>query len=340
MKKWYENTPSGVAVSTRIRLARNIEGIPFPACMPAEQMQALHQKIVQAVLAGGSALAEQMQIIQMDQITDTQAYAMVERHIISPNFANHRENRVLILSKDESISIMLGEEDHIRIQIIGSGLSLKQCYDIADKIDTLIGEQMPYAFDDTLGFLTECPTNLGTGLRASVMLHLPMLEGSREIAQISQTVSKIGLTVRGLYGEGSDASAAMYQLSNQITLGITEAAALQNLESIALQIINKEQQIRNEVDALTLEDTVYRALGILQNARRLTSEEMMQYISRIKLGVDQGVLQGVSSAQLFELFIKTQPHTLTAQEDCTSPEQRDICRAKLIRQALALHREE
>ncbi len=335
MNKWYENTPSGVAVSTRVRLARNIEGVPFPGCMPAEQMQSVHQKIVQAVLSGSSALAEQMQIINMDQISDTEAYAMVERHIISPLFAKYRENRVLILSKDESISIMLGEEDHIRIQVIGSGLCLKTCYDIADKIDTLIGEQMPYAFDDTLGFLTECPTNLGTGLRASVMLHLPVLENTREIAQISQTVSKIGLTVRGLYGEGSDSSAAMYQISNQITLGITESAALQNLETIAQQIIDKEVQGRKALDPLALEDTVYRALGILQNARRLTSEEMMQYISRIKLGVDHGILQGVTSAKLFDLFIKTQPYTLCVDGRCTAPEQRDVLRAKIIRQALS-----
>lgn len=340
MGKWYENTPADVAVSTRVRLARNVEGVPFPQGMNGEQMRAMHQKIVQAVLSGGTAFAAQLQVVEMDTVSDAEAFAMVERHIISPVFAKHRQNRVLILSKDESISIMLGEEDHIRIQVIGSGLCLKDCYDIADKIDTLIGEQVPYAFEDTLGFLTECPTNLGTGLRASVMLHLPLLEESREIAQISQTISKIGLTVRGLYGEGSNASAAMYQISNQITLGITEQAALQNLESIACQIMEKEKAARKAVEPLTLEDAVYRALGILQNARRLTSEEMMHLISKVKLGADCGILKNIPSAKLFDLFVKTQPYTLSVEGDGAQAEQRDILRAQKIRNALSFYREE
>ena len=183
----------------------------------------------------------------MNDVPEIERFAMVERHIISKRFASNCENRAIIISDDESICIMLGEEDHIRMQVLLGGFQLEVAYKIANDIDTILCGGLDIAFDDRIGFLTECPTNLGTGLRASVMLHLPLIEGNREIADISESISKIGLTVRGMYGEGTKALASLYQVSNQVTLGITEENAIDNLKIIVDQIIQKERNYRKYI---------------------------------------------------------------------------------------------
>ncbi len=331
MKKWYENSVEPVTVSTRVRLARNLSNVPFPSTMTGAQMLETNQKIAETLCNGNSVLSKDLKCIRMDQIPEAEARAMVERHIISPNFAKNRQGRMLILSVDESISIMLGEEDHIRIQVLLPGFSLEQAYDTADKIDTLLGESLPIAFDEQLGFLTECPTNLGTGLRASVMLHLPAIEHSGEINSISETVSKIGLTIRGTYGEGSKCDASLYQLSNQVTLGLTEQDAIQNLTTIAKQIIEKEQKLRNSFSRPALEDYVCRAWGILTNARLLTGKEMMGLVSRIKLGIDCGIIKTEQPQIPVKLLIETQPGMLYLQHKIDTPQARDEKRAEIFR---------
>ncbi len=333
MSSWYKNEQSGaqVAVSSRIRLARNLKGVPFPSRMTSEQRVQLNEQVKSAILQSNTPFAKSLKYIDMRDVPETQKLAMVERHIISPEFANISEPSAIILSEDESISIMIGEEDHIRIQVILAGMNLSQAYDVAERIDTLLYGSLQFAFDSRLGFLTECPTNLGTGLRASVMLHLPALENSGEIESLSGSIAKIGFTVRGMYGEGSKSAAALYQVSNQITLGLSENNALDNLKIITSQLIDKELEARNNLKRLELEDVCFRALGTLQNARILTSGEMMKLISRVKLGQSMGILS--TQASPIQVLIEAQPFMLMQKYGIMEPRDRDIYRANMVREA-------
>lgn len=334
MSSWYTShaPEDDIAVSTRIRLARNLSGLPFPARMTLEQRKELNLKVKNAVLQSNTPFAKSLKYIDMADVPQTEIAAMVERHIISPEFAEENADRAIIISADESISIMIGEEDHVRIQVILGGLQLEKAYDTAEQLDSLLYNELHFAFDRSLGFLTECPTNLGTGLRASVMLHLPVTESNGEISSIAETVGKIGFTVRGMYGEGSKASASMYQVSNQITLGISEKNAIDNLKIITAQLIDKERKARNSLNKIKLEDMCFRALGTLQNCRVLSSKEMMDLLSRIKLGISMGIIK--TDVLPIKLFIEGQPNMLMKKYGQLEPEERDIYRAAFMRDAL------
>ena len=334
MSSWYTThaPEDDIAVSTRIRLARNLSGLPFPARMTPEQRRELNLKVKNAVLQSNTPFAKSLKYIDMADVPQTEIAAMVERHIISPEFAEENAERAIIISADESISIMIGEEDHVRIQVILGGLQLEKAYDTAEQLDSLLYNELHFAFDRSLGFLTECPTNLGTGLRASVMLHLPVTESNGEISSIAETVGKIGFTVRGMYGEGTKASASMYQVSNQITLGISEKNAIDNLKIITAQLIDKERKARNGLNKIKLEDMCFRALGTLQNSRILSSKEMMDLLSRIKLGISMGIIK--TAVLPIKLFIEGQPNMLMKKYGQLEPEERDIYRAAFMRDAL------
>lgn len=334
MSSWYTThaPEDDIAVSTRIRLARNLSGLPFPARMTPEQRRDLNLKVKNAVLQSNTPFAKSLKYIDMADVPQTEIAAMVERHIISPEFAEENADRAIIISADESISIMIGEEDHVRIQVILGGLQLEKAYDTAEQLDSLLYNELHFAFDRSLGFLTECPTNLGTGLRASVMLHLPVTESNGEISSIAETVGKIGFTVRGMYGEGTKASASMYQVSNQITLGISEKNAIDNLKIITAQLIDKERKARNGLNKIKLEDMCFRALGTLQNSRILSSKEMMDLLSRIKLGISMGIIK--TDVLPIKLFIEGQPNMLMKKYGQLEPEERDIYRAAFMRDAL------
>lgn len=334
MSSWYTThaPEDDIAVSTRTRLARNLSGLPFPARMTPEQRKELNLKVKNAVLQSNTPFAKSLKYIDMADVPQTEIAAMVERHIISPEFAEENSDRAIIISADESISIMIGEEDHVRIQVILGGLQLEKAYDTAEQLDSLLYNELHFAFDRSLGFLTECPTNLGTGLRASVMLHLPVTESNGEISSIAETVGKIGFTVRGMYGEGTKASASMYQVSNQITLGISEKNAIDNLKIITAQLIDKERKARNGLNKIKLEDMCFRALGTLQNSRILSSKEMMDLLSRIKLGISMGIIK--TDVLPIKLFIEGQPNMLMKKYGQLEPEERDIYRAAFIRDAL------
>lgn len=334
MSNWYQNEAvnSDIAVSSRIRIARNLKGIPFPSKMSLEQNKELNKKVKSAITNSNSSLAKSLKYIEMRDIPENQRFAMVERHIISPEFAAKGLDGAIILSSDESISIMVGEEDHIRIQVILGGLNIDAAYNIADEIDTLLYNSLDFAFDSKLGFLTECPTNLGTGLRASVMLHLPALETSGEMESLSQSISKIGFTVRGMYGEGTKSLASLYQISNQITLGLSEKNALDNLKIITAQLIEKEKEIRDGYNKLKIEDLCFRALGLLQNSRILSSEEAMNLLSSVKLGKSMGILDIEQSP--IKLLIESQPFMLMQKFGIMEADERDICRANMIRETL------
>lgn len=334
MGSWYNShaPEDDIVVSTRIRLARNLPGIPFPARMTKEQRRELNLKVKSAIEDSNTPFSKSLKYIDMGDIPQTEIQAMVERHIISPEFAAENSERAIILSSDESISIMIGEEDHVRIQVILGGLQLEKAYDTAERLDTLLYGSLHFAFDRNLGFLTECPTNLGTGLRASVMLHLPVIESSGEISRLADSVGKIGFTVRGMYGEGSKAKASMYQVSNQITLGISEKNALDNLKIITQQLIEKERGEREGLNRIKLEDMCFRALGTLQNCRILSSEEMMNLLSLIKLGLSMGIIK--SDVLPVKLLVEGQPYMLMKKYGQMEPEERDIYRANLMREAL------
>lgn len=333
MGSWYKENKNSddIVVSTRVRLARNLSEIPFPSRMTTEQKEDLKLRVKEAITDSNTPFSKNLKYIDMKSVPHNEIYAMVERHIISPEFAKDRDGRAIILSDDESISIMIGEEDHIRIQVILGGFKLEEAYDIAESLDTLLYGKLHFAFDSELGYLTECPTNLGTGLRASVMLHLPIIESKGEISTLSDTVGKIGFTVRGMYGEGSKSLASLYQVSNQITLGINEKNAIDNLKIITTQLIEKERSAQKALDSLKVEDMAYRAMGTLKYARIITSEEAMKLLSQIKLGVNLGIIGGEKNP--LELLIEAQPYMLMRKNGEMEPYERDIARAEFLREA-------
>lgn len=312
-----------------MRLARNLRGEPFPARLNAEGKKRVNAA-VRAALEGAK-----LQYLEMDAMSDIQAVSLAERHLISPEFASQREGRAVLLNKDETVSIMLNEEDHIRIQAMADGLALTQAYDVANAIDDMLSDKLDLAYHPELGYLTQCPTNLGTGMRASVMLHLPALQELGQINSLANTVSKLGLTIRGTYGEGSQASGAFYQLSNQVTLGISEEAALANLEGITRQVILQERRAREGlVKNPVFLDKIWRAAGILSFARRLSSEEFMKMLSLVRLGAAQGIFN-ISQEELTALVGEVQPATLmTAANESLDAQQRDVRRAAVVRKRL------
>ena len=332
MSNWYntKNCDNDIAVSTRIRLARNLKEIPFPSRMTADMRKDLMLKVKNAIADSNTPFSHSLKFIDMSDVPETEVKAMVERHIISPEFSQFTEGRGIIISEDESISIMIGEEDHIRIQVILPGLQLEKAYNIAEQIDSLLFSKLSFAFHPNLGYLTECPTNLGTGLRASVMLHLPLCESTGQLATIKDAVSKIGFTVRGLYGEGSKSEASLYQISNQITLGISEKNAIENLKTIASQIMEKERLAESGVERIYIEDKVYRALGTLKNCRILESREMMNLVSLIKLGMRLGIIE--KECKPIEVLIEAQPFMLMKKYGISEPNERDITRAEYVRE--------
>ena len=330
---WYENKNITPVLSSRVRLARNISDIPFPSRLSSQKLKETNELIASAIKE--LDLDVKLRRVDIETLGDIEVYSMVERHIISPKFAENRDGRILFVSDDEQVSIMIGEEDHLRIQVIKSGLELDEAYALCDKIDTCLGQKLKFAFDENLGFLTECPTNLGTGMRASLMLHLPALNSTGELKRIAESVRKIGLTFRGFYGEGSNAKAGIYQLSNQVTLGISEKDSIMNLLNVAKQIIDKETERSNKLDKMALEDSVYRSFGLLRYARKLSTDEMMQHVSMLMLGERLGLIDLTKDIVPFKIFITTQPAMIRRIYGEKEPHERDRIRAEIIRNTLS-----
>jgi len=323
-----ENNGS-IVVSTRIRLARNISSIPF--------LQNMDDKAAKEVMLNVyDALGEGYELIELKNINPIDKQILVEQHLISPDLLKSKWG-ALILNTDRTVSIMLNEEDHIRMQCILSGLAVKEAYEIIDKLDRKIEKTVKYAYDKQFGYLTACPTNVGTGMRASVMMHLPALTMQGRMTEIIRTLSKFGLTVRGLYGEGSEALGNMFQLSNQVTLGISESEIIGTIDNSALHLASMEIDTAKVVYAknkIELEDRLYRSYGIFKNAHKLDSREMMSLLSDIWLAVSLGLLSGISYKQLYDLMIKAQPAGILklagGQIDVL---ERDYLRAKMVREA-------
>ncbi len=320
---------SDVVLSTRIRLARNLKQYPFPSRLDRDEKKAVCT-LIKDTLEG-----EKLIYTDMEALSPTEAVSLAEKHLISAEFASNGTGRSLLLSENEDVSLMLCEEDHIRIQIIEPGLSLDEAYKKADRIDTVLENKLTYAFDERIGYLTQCPTDLGTGMRASVMLHLPALSRKGAVRNLTATVAKLGLTLRGSYGEDGEILGDIYQLSNQVTLGISEKAALQNLNSIAQQIVTQEKQARavliKDEDFM---DKIFRAYGILKSAYKLTSKELTNLISYVRLGAAEGLFD-IPVEKLSALTTELQPATMNTQSEAPlTRSQRDIKRAEKVREAL------
>lgn len=331
--------PDGdIIISSRIRLARNFEEYPFPIALMKSKSKEVVEKVADAVNSSSEALKNEFELKDLENILPLDRQILMEKHLISPNLISNASKAGVLINRDESISIMINEEDHIRIQCLLPGFQLDKAWELADNIDNLLEERIKYAFHEKLGYLTSCPTNVGTGIRASVMVHLPALTMTGYINRILQAANQIGLAVRGMYGEGTEFTGNIFQISNQLTLGRTEEEIIGNLKDVSRQIIQKEKDARGTLldnNKLQLEDKVFRSYGILTNARMLTSQEAMKLISDVRMGIDMGIINSINSESLNQIMVMMQPAYLqkSAQRSLSSTE-RDIRRASLVREKL------
>lgn len=341
MSKWYEEEKSnnGIIISSRVRLARNLKKYNFYNKLSAEDAEKMIEEVKDSILGSRTVFGEQFKYIPVNKLDENEKFSMVERHIISPELMRNNKPCGVLVKDDETISIMLNEEDHIRIQAIAAGDNIDEAYDTADKIDNLIEESVEYAFSEKFGYLTSCPTNVGTGLRASYMMHLPQLERTGQIRSLTQAISKFGITVRGIYGEGSEAMGSIYQVSNQVTLGQSEREIIENLKKVVSTIVQREQELEKNAYARAkddVEDKVWRSYGILKTARKISAKEAMQMLSNLMEAKNMGVepMPDVNIRPV-ELMINIQPAIIqtTNGKDMT-PTERDKARADYIRKIL------
>ena len=334
LSKWIigKGPESDIVISSRIRIARNIEKIPFPHQSESKDLEKVINE-VNNILAANNKFG--LNYIDINNLSKIDKNALVEKHLISPPHANSNHKRGILLNKNEDISIMINEEDHLRIQILKPGLQLDKCWQIADEIDNFFEEELDFAFSKKWGYLSACPTNMGTGLRSSVMVHLPALNITNNIEKMLGAVSQFGLAVRGLYGEGSKSAGNIYQISNQITLGQTEKDIISNLTSVTMQILEQEKQARkrllNENKDFLL-DKIKRANGILKYAHIISNEEALKLLSYLKLGIDLEIINDIKSSLLSKLMVLIRPaHLQKNFEKEISSDHRDVQRAKLIK---------
>ena len=334
MSKWYigAGEQNDVVISTRVRLARNLSDHPFPCKLNTQQRTELNSLIEKAVAEDNKF---GLRFVEMKTLARFEAASMAERHLISPEFASDADGRAILISNDEDICVMLCEEDHIRLQVMRPGYALDEAYELANEIDDNFNEKFDFAFDRNLGYLTQCPTNLGTGMRASVMLHLPAITANGQIGKLQTTISRLGLTLRGAFSEGNGTIGDMYQLSNQITLGISEKSAIENLKAITLQLCAQERQAREEMlKNVETEDAVFRAYGLLKNARILTTEEMLRNLSLVRLGSVSKMLD-IPLETINELMVSLQPASINVNAGQKLEKyDRDIERAKKVRERI------
>lgn len=330
---WYKDYKDGIVVSTRIRLARNIKNTPFSALLTGEARDKVKTALEEAITKSNSTLSKDFTLYKLDDVSPVEKRAMVEEHLISPQMVKGTQKSVLV-NKDKTMSIMLMEEDHIRLQVIMAGMELDKAYDLADKVDDVMEESLDYAFSEEFGYLTACPTNAGTGLRASVMMHLPALVMTGNIARVLQSFSGMGIAVRGLYGEGTNAEGAMYQISNSVTLGLSEKELIEKLKTVVERIEKMESQARErlmEEHKETFIDKIMRSYGILKYAHKVTLQEAKVMLSDCLLGVNMGIINNERKMNPLELMIKISPSIIVGEETLNA-EERDIKRAEFLRE--------
>jgi protein arginine kinase len=334
-----EGPDSDIIISSRVRIARNLQSYPFPMLSTNPQSNEVLDKVSGVLDSEDFRTISNFSLLSLDELDELQKRVLVEKHLISPALANESRNGAVMLSDNESISIMVNEEDHLRIQCLRPGFQVKEAWELASRIDDIFESNLDYAFDEKRGFLTSCPTNVGTGIRASVMIHLPALVLTQQINRILSAITQVGLTVRGLYGEGSEASGNLFQISNQITLGQSEQEIIDNLYGVVRQIIEHERAAREKLRAETkakLIDKVSRSFGIMSYAAIMDSKEAAQRLSDVRLGIDLGIIKSVPIQVINELLVMSQPGFLQQYAgEKLSAEERDVRRAQLIREKLA-----
>ncbi|HHW75151.1 MAG TPA: protein arginine kinase [Firmicutes bacterium] len=331
-----------VVISSRIRIARNIEGVPFPYLASDAQTRQI-QETVAEVAASQKEAFEHFTLLPMENLASLEKELLVEKHLASPFLARESQHGALFLRRDEAVSIMINEEDHIRIQVILPGLQLEEALQEAEKYDDLLEEKINYAFDEGYGYLTACPTNVGTGLRASVMLHLPALIMTGQANRLLGALSQVGLAVRGLYGEGTEIIGNLVQISNQVTLGQSEEEIIRNLGGVTRQVIEQEQTARQAMlneNRARIADRSWRALGLLRYAQIMSSQEAMQLLSDVRLGYDLGLVKGVDRKLLNEMLVTIRPACLQiAAGKELSPSERDLERPERLKTLLEEYKE-
>jgi protein arginine kinase len=328
---------SHIVISSRVRLARNLRNFAFPGwAKKADRIAVL--ECVKPQVESLPDMADAYSAYSQD-LTALEKQVLVERHLVSREHAAKGVGSAVVMNRKQTLSVMINEEDHLRIQGIRSGLQLKNVFKLVDKVDTALGEKLDFAFHQQYGFLTACPTNVGTGMRASAMVHLPGLVLSEQINQVIQAVSKVGLAVRGLYGEGTEALGNLFQISNQITLGEKEEEILTRLNKVIEQILQHEVNARAnllEKRPVLLLDNIGRAYGILRHAHSMASKEALNLLSCLKLGVDLGFFPEDGRLLVDQLFMETQPaHLQKSSQQKLQAEERDTLRAEIIRAKLA-----
>lgn len=337
--EWLRGTGADgdVVISTRVRLARNIAGYPFVTRLKPPQQAELSQRLCEAIVH--ERAVPDSHYFDLKAASGVERRLLVERHLISKEHEEATGDRGVAIKSDEAVSIMVNEEDHLRLQVLQAGFELAEAWRLASDAEAAIGQRVPFAFSERLGFLTACPTNVGTGLRASVMLHLPALEMAKQIEKVFHAVAKINLIVRGLYGEGTQASGNLYQISNQITLGKPEEEILQEIQGILPEIIENERRARQfilERNRHQLEDRIWRAYGMLRHARVISSSETIALLSHLRLGVHLALLNDLDIHGVNQLFVQTLPaHLQVIEGRELDAQSRDIARASLIRRCLA-----
>lgn len=335
-----DNGPNhNIVLSSRIRLARNLDKYPMNAFSTENMGSDVLERVEKALADLSLQGPEQLYLYRMDTLSDWERQILFEKHLISREHVEDKPNKAVVINEHESVSIMVNEEDHLRIQVLLPGLQLDKAWEEADKIDDLLESQLEYAFDEEKGYLTCCPTNVGTGLRASVMIHLPGLVSTKQASRIFSTLGQLGLVVRGLYGEGTEATGYLFQISNQITLGLKETEIIQNLTAVTKQIIDKEEEVRKLLlteTPLQLKDRVGRAYGVLKNAAIINSQEALSLLSEIRVGADLGILKkAISPENLNEIMIAAQPGFLQNNAKRTMDTlERDAARAELFNKML------
>lgn len=335
MTKWYQlsGTENDVAVSSKVALARNLRDHVFTVRLSTEEKVQIAEDVATAIRDN---LPNKFITTPMGDLSRYAAISLAERNLVSPEFVSSAEGRTFLMTPDESLSLMICEEDHVKIQSILPGLELTKAYELSDRMDTILDDALGFSFDEKLGYLTQCPTNVGTAMRASVILQLPALRILGRMKHLSNTVSRLGLILTGAYGEGDNPSGSLYLLTNQVTLGISEEAALQNLNSIALSVIEQEREARRELlDNLKFQDMLWRSFGTLKNARVISFSEFMEALSVVKIGIAGGEIQ-LPMTDVNELIFSMQPATLNATKDTAlTREERDALRAEAVRAVFA-----
>lgn len=341
LSRWMEGSgpAADVCLSTRVRLARNLRDLPFTHVASQAQLETVVRRAVEATRELNKfGFLGKVEMYRLADVPALERRVLVEKHLISPQHAEDVRQKALILSQDETVSIMVNEEDHFRIQCLFPALRLEEAWELASRVDDALEQKLELAFADEMGYLTACPTNLGTGMRASLMMHLPGLVLTNQVGRVLHSASQLGLAVRGQYGEGTEAAGNIFQISNQVTLGRSEQEIVAHLKAVAGQIINQERHAREVLKSESrphLEDRIFRSYGLLRNARIMTSEEAMKLFSDVRLGVDLGLIPSLSSRTLNEFLVITRPAYLQKQAGHElSAFDRDVRRATLIRERL------